>query len=586
MSFLKIMQISSKYVLTFFIFLILLNTAARAGTSDECPLDEIEYLNHNADYFENWKLNTYSQFTNKESLSAFFEEQRTHYCSGGPDIGKIAWISVKELAKAVLTGAVGYYVSNKLDGNRGTNVNSPENPAINAANANSPGDTAINTMKLMAFATTAATIATSSVSSIFKALEESTLSLDECLKKVHTNLKANSELLLEKHSPELQRKVKALDNTIGQMIFDKKGDTALKCLNRREELYLAIPPPGQILNVAQYGKVSDPELRSIIDERVEELVQSHPEELQEPIDLLIQSIRDNSIAKNGAQVQAYLYGPAGTGKSRLVKLIGETLGLHVCRVELGKLEHDELLGPPEEDALCRVENNKLLGKIGACFIEAGILNPIIFFDEAGEYMGDIRSDDWKKAMIQAAFKQVLDTDTKSLMLKGLGISVDTSRATYIFAGNYPITNKALLSRMNQIYFKDLSRAEKMVAAQLALNQSLDESSVLLSDKDFKFVKETSERYLEYILDEDEKRNPGARIIQSVVRELVGNLRLNLLRKQQGRKSKLDENSLKESILKSFSKREALIEDVKKDQSLSALTNTTLESRAALDESCD
>lgn len=500
---------------------------------NECPTQSIS----DSEYFENWKTSVYSQFVTQETRSSLLEEKRKYYCSGKLNYYKVATSFAWETWK-VLTGGLASYGAAKY-----------------FTDQNNAGSSMALTSSLMA-------VTTSCVNNFYKSYDESALTMDEGLKYVFADLQDSSSSLVEKHSQELQTKIKALDNTIAQNIFDKKGDLALKCLKRREEVLLAMPTPEQIVNVAQYGKSDDEKLRKIIDARVDALVQSHPSKLQEPIDLLIQSIRDNSIATTGRQVQAYLYGPPGTGKTRFVKRIGEALGLHVCNVDLSKVEPDELFGPGgQEDALCEQKNNEVMGKIGACFAEAGVLNPIIFFDEAGEYLGEIGGaqgfdlNQFKKQMMQAAFKKLLDTEQKTLKLPGLGVSIDTSRATYLFAGNYPITNEALLSRIDQIHFETLTRTEKMTAAKYALDDNTKDLSVFLSDEDLNFVKFTASRFLDYILDEDEKRNPGARIIQGVIKDLVGSIRLIMIQqKKQGKELNIRDESIREIIQKSFIKR--------------------------------
>ena len=130
----------------------------------------------------------------------------------------------------------------------------------------------------------------------------------------------------------------------------------------------------------------------------------------------------------------------------------------------------------------------------------------------------------KRQMLQEDFKKLLDPTNRILVLHGLGVSLDISRATMIFAGNFPISNEALLNRVPQIIFRRLDLKEKTDAIQFAFKQTFEEFHDFLPEDEVKAIEEISESYIDFILEEDEERNPGARVAQLVMREFINYVR--------------------------------------------------------------
>lgn len=535
-----------KYIL---VFALSISVSSRA-MAETCQTPNLEFpcnTTNQTAYFEDWVQKFRKELPTLETREEALSEMKRAHCTGKINYFKIAKTVAVELLKTTMGTAAGFLAGRAAD---------RLNPAAPGAAPGGGG-------AAMLMASSLGSAITGSVQNIFAAIADSSLTLEEGLKVVHRELQAESEALIKTFSDEHQREIEKLDVAIAQMIFEKKGENALKCLARRQ-LFLSIP--SRVQNVAQYDKNGDSELAKAIDENVERILARYPQRLQEPLSILVQSMRDNSIADQGQQVQAFLYGPTGTGKTTFVRRLSEALGLPLCIIDLSKLEPQDLLGVDFHDALCNSKTEEVLGKIANCFVEAGVLNPIIFFDEAGEYIGDAGASQgfdlnhMKKQMIQATFKKsVLDPNMLALKLKGLGIDMPTVRANYLFASNYQITDAAILSRMPQYHFSSLTITEKTAAAEVAFNVKRKSLAHIMKEDEIAAIETLARAYLPFILEEDEKRNPGARTLQEVIKELIGHIRSLKMKEAKTGKSLISEEGLRTFILESFSRREKIRE---------------------------
>lgn len=406
---------------------------------------------------------------------------------------------------------------------------------------------------------------TKAVTDIIRSVREGKLSLSEGLQELHKELVTETSEFITYLPEDRRSRIEALDNFIFQALANKQTEMTLKALKRREEVYLALPIAAK--NASHANSSGNPEIREQIDHEVEKLIQSYPDSNREILKVAIQNIRDNSVIRSPDRFQVYLYGPHGTGKTTFVRRLGKALGLHICEIKLSDLESADLVGPNHQDNYFSEDDEKNLGKFGKCFREAGHINPIIFMDEAGEFMSDLGSsagfdlNHMKKQLLQSELKKILDPQTKSLQLNGLGIELDLSRATIIFAGNLPLTDPALLSRVPQIVFGKLGKTEKRVAAQNQLDNELSKTSEMFNQEMVNQIRITVLNKLDFILAEDDLRSDGARNLQGVIKELVSYIRMLKQLEAQTGNIEITDEKLNDFILKSFKSRELLDSDL-------------------------
>ncbi len=364
-----------------------------------------------------------------------------------------------------------------------------------------------------------------------------TVSLEDGLETVHTQLKKDSEVLITGYPDSIRNAIDSLDTDISSLLNNNEGELALKCLKRREEVLLGLPTQNQIRNIdlsrSRYSVSTT--TRQRMQQNIQDLIDKYPEDNKQPLKLLVQKMRDNSIQPEGKanRVQAYIHGRVGTGKTEFVRALGAALDLHVCHLKFSTLELEDLLGVEIRDEKCKIDNKKVIGKLGQCFIDAGSLNPIVFFDDVGTYLKDNFPEGTSKYKLQQRFKELLSKSKKSLGLGGLGLSIDTSRATYIVESSEKpsISDQeysTILKNFDIIEFADFTRNEKRRAIEYIIEKYLNDYNSILNKKTRDNLRWHASKLKEFILEEDaELNNPGASMIQDVVEYLLGIIRLEI-----------------------------------------------------------
>ncbi len=352
----------------------------------------------------------------------------------------------------------------------------------------------------------------------------------ECLREVHEELIQESKEHLKTLPEDVQAQIQKLDNAIRQEkgMSEVRVDFMRTLLRRRELVLLSLPY--QPKNVAQYDKMGSAQLRLAIDQKAQELISESTKENQEAIKSFIQEVRDSSVFVHTDRAQAYLYGPPGTGKTHFVHNLAKKLDLPLCELSLKDVKESDLLGNSFESLTNLTEKDVIIiGKLAKCFIDAGVTNPILFFDEAGEALS--KDGLRKNSALASLLKDLLDPERKAIRLKGLGIEIDFSRATVIFAGNHLLEDSALRSRLPSIYFGQLGITEKSASAREAFAKTLTELSDVFLAEDVDQIQVEFERYLDAIVLADLERNPGARIIKGVVRDVLNYIRVQVLNRE-------------------------------------------------------
>lgn len=505
------MRIIAKYFLFFAISSSIFANDKPASALCSPNIFEISYLNTQTctASFEEFQKKQPSQKKRKSRLDVLYKEN----CTGQVSITKIITTVGMILVTPIACSFIGYYAqffaSKTVIGG-----------AVGAAGGFTVGG-----------------VLTGSYIEIFKKGQSEwfTVSLDEGLKTVHQELKKDSEALVMEHRDSIRNAIESIDTEIASLLNNKDGEHALKCLRRREEVLLRLPTPSQINNVDQSGPTGDALFHEVIEQKMQNLIERYPQDNKHELELLVQKIRDNSIQpkEQANRIQAYIHGKIGTGKTEFVRLLGANLGLYVCHLKLQTLDLEELTGIATRDEHCNIDNKKVIGKIAQCFIEAGVLNPIIFFDDVGAYLKDNFQEGTPKFKLQQGIKDLLKKNRRALHLPGLGTYIDTSRATFIVESSEkpePSDKEyaSILNNFDVIEFFDLTRVEKQRAAERAIVDYLKKHSLILNENVLKNLQLHANKCIEYILDEDAKRNnPGASMIQEVIIYLMGSIRLEI-----------------------------------------------------------
>ncbi len=345
---------------------------------------------------------------------------------------------------------------------------------------------------------------------------------------------------------DFQMRIAEFDTTLQTAVSYLKQNSSREytwfwdALRYRQELFLGFPT--QVKNIYHHDKNGDSLLGKEIDRKVAELVDSYPEELRAAMDSKIQEFRLNSVLPQATRVQLYLFGAPGTGKTRFVRRLAETLDIHLCQIQVHDMKPETIEGSNIAlhplHTLAKDENfSVLIGEIAECLRTSRYQNLIIFFDEAGEYLGDENifssskntmfgyydPKERKKNLLMSLFKQIADPSNKTLIVKSLGVELDFSRVMLAFAGNYPLIERALLERISQIEFPQLSNEVKRNALENAYLAELEGFRSIYHETSILNMNELDailNPLKDYIVLRDQLLFPGARVIQAVMRETM------------------------------------------------------------------
>jgi hypothetical protein len=360
----------------------------------------------------------------------------------------------------------------------------------------------------------------------------------DALKLLKAKLFENSEELVGFLPAGLRDVVAMVDRDIVAALNGNGVGVATKLFLARERVLLAMP-----LHAHPIDSKSTPEVEAKFKRVIDRTLPENRATLQG----LIHAMEDNSRLHSqrelsdgtpaaGTKTVVFLNGPRGTGKTEFVRDLAAASGLKdACVIKLAELENaTDLIGTGyyENDG----PTDKTMGKILKCILDAGVVNPIIFFEEASNSIGaeprrsllnqssSEMNAGWKKMAFLEILKTLFEKDTTSAAFKFAGLlnaPYDISRVTFILAGNFPL-HKDLSSggRVTNVYFGPLSPEQKQNAAQEELNAQL----ARLNDKpsQHELVRSIfTDRLIQFVIAKDENRFiPGARILKSVVQKTI------------------------------------------------------------------
>ena len=348
------------------------------------------------------------------------------------------------------------------------------------------------------------------------------------------------EAPLETIGDELSASVGKADVLVQRCLEEKDFEKAEKWLYHRQGLLLSWPTQVKPLVEAST------ELNELgLPTKISMLLGSRPEEERLSLESIIWQIVANGQGEEGQRVQLFLQGPAGVGKTRFARQIATALDLPIYSVRLGKPSffYDSMakLTGNQQDLLSMSNRYlevpsdpcEILGAVGCGFLQTQVINPIIFFDEASEVLND--------PLMTSALKELLDPQARTLRIKALGgAHIDISRATFVFAGNEPILDRALRSRLTTLTFGAIDRSNREKVLDEAVEEFVE--SRLFSESSSKqlLVAMLNAAKAEILAVDLKAAHPGVRILIGAVKH-VGYLAL--ARARQGRALGTEELSI-------------------------------------------
>ena len=410
----------------------------------------------------------------------------------------------------------------------------------------------------------------STMSAAWKAWETCGITEVDALKSLDQKLRKLSREKMASLPSNFKELVKGVNRELDQKSSGARVEPSdLRKLIFKRELYFMMMP-FETKDISQGSASLSDEEQSQMNADLEAIFKDYPGNESE-LRVLVNQIRAHSSrdldSASVRRVQKYLYGPPGTGKTTLVSRLAKALGLYVCKLsarDFREIRELEGRGSAYSDVL-QQDSQELIGKIGQCFREAQATNFILFIDELGDTFksssnlsqGEELQESFTKAQILENLKIYLDPEKKAIAFGFLGgLNIDFTRITVLGAGNYKLTDEALLRRLPELRFPRLSPSQKAVAFQRGYQEALMNlvKSSRGREEQLKTAKMIVDQYLEYIFELD-KDFPGGGVVKEVLSE-VFTYASSLVESGKTLES-IDGGAFKSTIAGFFSSRKAL-----------------------------
>lgn len=264
------------------------------------------------------------------------------------------------------------------------------------------------------------------------------------------------------------------------------------------------------------GKQSVAKFIQNLKEKLDEEIYGMDDVKNEFINMVCKFITNPTSNRNNIA----LYGAAGVGKNRFVKVLSEVLGLPMREISLGGIKDASFfLG----HGYVYVESGP--GKIIQNMIDSKVSNPIIYFDELDKVS---ETDNGKDIYSFLTYLTDSSQNTQFTDHYFYGMKFDLSRVFYIFTFNdISKIDKILLDRLNIIYIRSPTDEETVkILSKHCLAEIIKNVGIT---KEIKITNNQLEMIIqEYKFMIDHKVSSGVRTYYRVVEKMMLEINKDIL----------------------------------------------------------
>lgn len=318
--------------------------------------------------------------------------------------------------------------------------------------------------------------------------------------------------LIEYNRKELERLIRDARSDIGygvKQAFEYNKTRAEAAIEKiRAILKLPVKPSNNL---------SKRELPLAIKE-LEAHLETYSDAVHDAITRAAVLIYDQSQSAAPKKASFLFLGEAGVGKTETAKALAAALKRPFCSFNLGNSSVEDFYGHLPTAAMngAQVERIGILGGFYSCFISPDVgtpaSDPVIFIDE----IHDVLNGGKQARKFYSFFKFISEGGEKELHDNALGIKIDLTKVIFLFGANAKIegdTAGALATRMQQINFANITKAQKIVIARTYMQELYADGYLHGCDDD---AMRDDDAMIECIVATD--ASPGARVLKQVIRE--------------------------------------------------------------------
>lgn len=193
--------------------------------------------------------------------------------------------------------------------------------------------------------------------------------------------------------------------------------------------------------------------------------------------------------------------------------MSETLGVPVCKMTMDEVKTSFGGTSVSDSGNTEIDDSTFFGGLLSCIIKTGVKNPIIFIDEAGEYL-KVAQTAGSSAL--EFWKVLLDSEELTFPVWNKKLMIDISRVTFILAGNHALVDPSLKQKLSQIAFIQVTPEVKRRVAYENMDAILNDfAPPTVSGECYELIDSSMKSLVPYILKQD--KSEGARVVEKLVR---------------------------------------------------------------------